>query len=168
MVRSHARFAIYAVSRCVFIIQTSVDQHPKWVSLVCASPIKIPFSMSFYSNKFILKPLSLKLPIKGRSLDRNGNFLTLSKQNTVAAACFTILWYPDTVIYTLNYLQCRFRTSLHIGEQNKKTSILKTLTTYMDLNQCDQIGQSIMLWQLFKACGKNYLGQISHIFRHFL
>ena len=42
--------------------------------------------MSFYSNKFILKPLSLKLPIKGRSLDRNGNFLTLSKQNTVAAS----------------------------------------------------------------------------------
>ena len=34
--------------------------------------------------------------------------------------------------------------------------------------QCDQIGRYIALWQLFKACGKNYFGQIAHIFRQFL
>ena len=34
--------------------------------------------------------------------------------------------------------------------------------------QCDQIVRFIALWQLFKACGNNYLVQIANIFRQFL
>ena len=33
--------------------------------------------------------------------------------------------------------------------------------------QCDQIGRFIALWVLFKACGNNYLAQITHILGNF-
>ena len=33
--------------------------------------------------------------------------------------------------------------------------------------QCDQIGQFIAIWELFRACGNNYFAQIGHILGNF-